>query len=160
MLFLFAAQATAYATSWSTHAPLRAMPRVARAVPLQLLADITYDEVAVAVDKAENLWAAAMDARQKADELSEQAEVASTDFADQAGDTATKMDASEKFSLSMLGDARVAMEKSGDVQQLLADAVEAAEKAEAAEQEAEAALQASEKLLEAFEAAEGEDDEE
>lgn len=159
MLFLLTAQAAAYAMSWSSSPPQRVMPRVARVVPLQLLADITYEQVSAAVDKAENLWAAAMDARQRADELSEQAEASSSEFAEQADDAAVKMDESEKFSVSMLGDARAAMDKSVSVQQLLADAVEATEKAEQLEQEAEAALKVSEELLDAFEAAEGEDDE-
>jgi hypothetical protein len=60
---------------------------------------------------------------------------------------AGQLEESSKFSLSMLGDARAAMDSAIDVQRLIAEAVAATEEADRLEEEADAALQASEEAL-------------
>ena len=110
---------------------------------------VTADDVAAAIENAEALWAVALAARERANALSAEAEELSNEAATQTGAATAKL--GDKFSLSMLGDARIAMDSAMEVQRLLSEAVDAAEEADRCELEAEAALQASEAALEQHE---------
>ena len=112
---------------------------------------VTADDVEIAVEKAEKLWADALAAREKAETLAVQAE----ELASQSEtSTTTAKDALEDstgvktFKLSMLGDAQAAMDVSIRAGEILADAYDAAEEAERLEALAEEALVASEEAIE------------
>ena len=112
---------------------------------------VTADDVELAVEKAEKLWAEALAAREKAEALAVKAE----ELANQSEmSTSSAKDALEdstgatKFKLSMLGDAQAAMDVSIRAGEVLADAYDAAEEAERLEALAEAALTASEDAIE------------
>ena len=78
-------------------------------------------------------------------DLADEMASASAETADKAAAT---LDDSNKFKLSMIGDAKSAMDASLDAGKVLADAVEAGEEAERLEALAEAALVEMEGLLE------------
>ena len=110
---------------------------------------VTEDDVEIAVEVAEKLWAEALTARETADRLSSEAEnlceageVGATAAAESMGGEAVK------FKLSMLGDAQAAMSASLDAGKILSDAFEANEEADKLEELAEAALAASERAIE------------
>ena len=109
---------------------------------------VTERMVEAAVKEAEDMWDAALRARQKADRLSEEAESTAEASAAESVDASAKLDESTKFSMSMLGSARTAMGSSLKATNLVADAVEAAAKADKLEEAAEEALLKSEQLLE------------
>ena len=108
---------------------------------------VTYEQVRSAVEAAEELWGRALAAREKADELSEEAERLSDEAVQKTEESTNQVATSSKFSLSMIGDARAAMDTSIEVQRLLGEAVKAATIADQLEVDAEAALQASEEAL-------------
>ena len=112
---------------------------------------VTADDVELAVEKAEKLWAEALAAREKAEalavkaeELANQSEMSTSS----AKDTLEDSTGATKFKLSMLGDAQAAMDVSIRAGEVLADAYDAAEEAERLELRAEAALTASEDAIE------------
>ena len=112
---------------------------------------VTADDVEMAVEKAEKLWADALAAREKAEALAVEAEELATQS---ETSTATAKDAledgavAETFKLSMLGDAQAAMDVSIRAGEVLANAYDAAEEAERLEILAEEALAASEEAIE------------
>eukprot|EP00310_Coccolithus_braarudii_P012321 CAMPEP_0183350826 /NCGR_PEP_ID=MMETSP0164_2-20130417/21201_1 /TAXON_ID=221442 /ORGANISM="Coccolithus pelagicus ssp braarudi, Strain PLY182g" /LENGTH=148 /DNA_ID=CAMNT_0025522829 /DNA_START=65 /DNA_END=511 /DNA_ORIENTATION=- len=109
---------------------------------------VTEDDVEAAVELAEQLWAEALKARERADCLSEKA-AEQAELAQASAEEATaSMDSATTFRLSMLGDARIAMDSQLNAGSLLSEAVEAAEAAELFEAKAEEALTASEKAIE------------
>jgi len=113
---------------------------------------VTEDMAIAAVERAEALWAEALAAREKANELSVEAEELSEATAKETEGMNEKMSGEgTKFSLSMIGDARVAMDTAIDAQKLISDAVAAAELADQLEEDAEIALQVSEAILEEHE---------
>lgn len=109
---------------------------------------VTEDMAVAAIEKAEALWAEALAARQKADALSAEAEELSAATAEESEGMNEKLSGEgTKFSLSMIGDARVVMDTAIDAQKLITDAVAAAELADQLEADAEVALQVSEAML-------------
>ena len=89
------------------------------------------------IEKAEALWAEALAARQKADALSAEAEELSAETAVESEGMNEKLSGEgTKFSLSMIGDARVVMDTAIDAQKLITDAVAAAELADQLEADA------------------------
>ena len=128
------------------------MQRAAAAVACADKAKVTEDMAVAAVEKAEALWADALAAREKANALSVEAEELSESTAKETEGMNEKMSGEgTKFSLSMIGDARVAMDTAIDAQKLISDAVAAAELADQLEEDAEIALQVSEAILEEHE---------
>ena len=135
------------------------LPGIAPVAPLQRAAlcacaekpkkDLVTEDMAVAaIEKAEALWAEALAARQKADALSAEAEELSAETAVESEGMNEKLSGEgTKFSLSMIGDARVVMDTAIDAQKLITDAVAAAELADQLEADAEIALQVSEAML-------------
>ena len=135
------------------------LPGIALVAPLQRAAavlcaekpkkDLVTEDMAVAaIEKAEALWAEALAARQKADALSAEAEELSAATAEESEGMNEKLSGEgTKFSLSMIGDARVVMDTAIDAQKLITDAVAAAELADQLESDAEIALQVSEAML-------------
>ena len=135
------------------------LPGIALVAPLQRAAicacaekpkkDLVTEDMAVAaIEKAEALWAEALAARQKADALSAEAEELSAETAVESEGMNEKLSGEgTKFSLSMIGDARVVMDTAIDAQKLITDAVAAAELADQLEADAEIALQVSEAML-------------
>mmetsp|Transcript_26241 Transcript_26241/g.43487 ORF Transcript_26241/g.43487 Transcript_26241/m.43487 type:complete len:172 (+) Transcript_26241:40-555(+) len=111
---------------------------------------ITQDDVEIAVKKAENLWEQAMKAREEADCLSEQAAREAEAASLVSEQASAQIDAASKFSLSILGNARNAMDASLDAGQKLAAAVEATERADMVEAAAELALRDSELAIEQY----------
>ena len=123
-----------------------------RAAAFACEAKVTEDMAVAAVEKAEALWAEALAAREKANALSVEAEELSDSTAAQTEGMNEQMSGeSTKFSLSMLGDARVAMDTAIDAQKLISEAVAAAELADQLEEDADFALQLSEAVLEQHE---------
>mmetsp|Transcript_11967 Transcript_11967/g.24322 ORF Transcript_11967/g.24322 Transcript_11967/m.24322 type:complete len:172 (-) Transcript_11967:63-578(-) len=113
---------------------------------------VTEGMAVAAVERAEELWAKAIAAREKANALSAEAAELSDTTATQTEGMHKKLSGeSTKFSLSMLGDARIAMDTAMDAQKLIAEAVAAAELADQLEENAEVALQVSEAVLEQYE---------
>lgn len=113
---------------------------------------VTEDMAVAAVERAEALWAEALAAREKANELSVEAEELSDATAKETEGMNEKMSGEgTKFSLSMIGDARVAMDSAIDAQKLISDAVAAAELADQLEEDAEIALQVSEAIIKEYE---------
>ena len=113
---------------------------------------VTEDMAIAAVERAEALWAEALAAREKANELSVEAEELSEATAKETEGMNEKMSGEgTKFSLSMIGDARVAMDTAIDAQKLISDAVAAAELADQLEENAEIALQVSEAIIKEYE---------
>ena len=113
---------------------------------------VTEDMAVAAVERAEALWAEALAAREKANELSVEAEELSDATAKETEGMNEKMSGEgTKFSLSMIGDARVAMDTAIDAQKLISDAVAAAELADQLEENAEIALQVSEAIIKEYE---------
>ena len=113
---------------------------------------VTEDMAVAAVERAEALWAEALAAREKANELSVEAEELSEATAKETEGMNEKMSGEgTKFSLSMIGDARVAMDTAIDAQKLISDAVAAAELADQLEEDAEIALQVSEAIIKEYE---------
>ena len=112
---------------------------------------VTADDVELAVEVAEKLWAEALEAREKADKLATDAEemtVATESDTAAAAKSVGSVEAATKLNLSMLGDAQKAMSASLEVGEVLADAFDADEEASRLEELAEAALAASEKAIE------------
>jgi len=113
---------------------------------------VTEDMAVAAVERAEALWAEALAAREKANELSLEAEEISETTAKETEGMNEKLSGEGvKFSLSMIGDARVAMDTAIDAQKLISDAVAAAELADQLEEDAEIALQVSEEIIKEYE---------
>ena len=123
---------------------------VGRHVP-QIAFKLTADELELAVEKAENLWAEALAAREKAEKLSGDAEEAANESAATAEAASETIDGAEKFKLSMIGDAQKASSMALDAGSLLAEAVEASEEAERLEGLAEAALASVEAAMQELE---------
>eukprot|EP00591_Stephanopyxis_turris_P002576 CAMPEP_0195518264 /NCGR_PEP_ID=MMETSP0794_2-20130614/12648_1 /TAXON_ID=515487 /ORGANISM="Stephanopyxis turris, Strain CCMP 815" /LENGTH=134 /DNA_ID=CAMNT_0040647203 /DNA_START=182 /DNA_END=586 /DNA_ORIENTATION=+ len=110
---------------------------------LKLVSD---EDVLAAVENAENLWAVALEARKKADALSEEAETGASASADLADEATTKLK-SKKFGLAQIAAARMAMDSSLDLGNLMDRALDAADEADRLEVIAEEALLESEKAL-------------
>lgn len=111
------------------------------------VAKVTSEDVEEACEKAERLWAEALEARKLADERSIEADNIASAAADASKEQSETLDAASKFNLALLSGASEAMNSSLEAGQALSDAVEAAEAAEKLELLAEAALQETEKLL-------------
>jgi hypothetical protein len=135
---------------WSPPASYAASVAPALPSPARVLAwmKVTADDVEIAVETAERLWAEALEAREKAERLSEEAETMAGESEAAMSDTASSIDDASKFKLSMLGEAQQAQQASLDAGSILADALEAVEEADELEALAEAALVASEKAIE------------
>jgi len=111
------------------------------------VAVVTEDDVETAVQAAEDSWADALKARKLAETKALEAEEAADAAGVSSEAVSNELNAASKFSLSMLGDAKGAMDSSLDATALLSEAVEAAEEADRLEEIAEAALAASELAL-------------
>ena len=109
---------------------------------------VTADDVEMAVEKCENLWADALAARKKVEELSTEAEELAESSAALGEETSKVVDAAEKFKFSMVGDVKAASDAALDANAMLANAVEASEEAERLEGLAEAALVEMEAAIE------------
>ncbi|KAL1521764.1 hypothetical protein AB1Y20_021418 [Prymnesium parvum] len=133
----------------SLHGPHRLKPHALRPPELvargwrnipSIVALVSEDDVEAAVEKAEKLWAQALEARKRADRLSNEAESVAEEVSLSAQQQTEKLDNTSKFSLSLLQDAQSTIDASLEVGQLVSQAVDAAEEAEQLEREAEAAL--------------------
>jgi hypothetical protein len=147
-LVVLAGVATAHGAFCPTMAPAR--PGATQLRATRILSLVTADDVEAAVQAAEKLWEEALAAREKADSLSAEGEALATE-ADAASSTATSslnaIETNNKFSLSAIADASLAMNTNFNAGSLLAQAVDATEEAEQLEALAQAALDKSEELL-------------
>ena len=147
MLLLLSLHSATALSSLNTPLSLRAPPTPRLPAPTL---KTTESDVEEAVEVAERLWAKALEAREKADELAERAASLAERAQENAAQATESMEGGGKLSLSMLGDAQIAMTGSLDAGSLLSEAVDAAEAAEALEAEAEEALKASERAIERY----------
>ena len=108
---------------------------------------VTADDVEIAVEKCEKLWADALAAREKMDEISTEAESLAEESAASGEEAAAAVDGSDKFKLSMLGDMKAATDKNLDANSVLGDAVAAMEEADRLEALAEVAMEEMEAAI-------------
>ena len=153
LLLVAALVVGARAYCFSPAAARAVVMRSARSAILCLAAEEEDEELEKAVAKAEKLWSLALAARQRADRLSSEAEALAEEVSSAASEEASRLKGLEgagggqRFSLSMLSNAKSQLDSSLDAGQLLSAAVEAAEEAEIAEALAEEALAAVEAEL-------------
>lgn len=149
LVLLHSSPCAPFAASFSTaRVPLQASrtetPRRAAAV----FCLVTADDVEMAVEKAERLWADALAAHEKAEALSSEAESLAESSAKVAEDASAAVDQSPTFKLSMLGDLQSASNDALDANAVLSDAVDAAEEANRLQLVAEAATTDMEATIE------------
>ena len=106
----------------------------------------TEEDVIKLVEKAEELWAKAYEARKAANELSDQAETMGISAEKSATDANQMLQSS--ISIAKIGDAQVAQNLSLDLGNLLERVEEAEKHADEIELQAENALKESEEALE------------
>ena len=109
---------------------------------------MTADDVEIAVEKCEKLWADALDARKTVEKLSTEAAELAEASAAESEEASAKVDASDKFKLSMLGDVKAATDANLNANAVLSDAIAAEEEATRLEALAEAALVEMEAAIE------------
>ena len=112
----------------------------------QALAAVTEEQVIQQVDKAEEAWAKALEARKEANALSDKAEETS----EAAAEVAREADAAMKegaISLEKIAKADRATSSNLDASSMLSRAMQAAEEADRLEEIAEEALAKSEEML-------------
>ena len=123
-----------------------AMQRSARGIlatpclPHALFLLVTADDVEMAVEKCEALWADALAAREAVEKLSTEADELAEASAASAEETSAAIDGADVFKLSMMGDLKAASDATLDANKMLSDAVDAAEEAERIESLAELAM--------------------
>ena len=113
----------------------------------QALAAVTEEQVIQQVDRAEEAWAQALEARKEANALSDRAE----ENAEAAAEVAREADAAMKegsISLEKIAKADQATSSNLDASSILSRAMQAAEEADRLEEIAEEALAKSEEMLE------------
>ena len=113
----------------------------------QALAAVTEEQVIQQVDRAEEAWAQALEARKEANALSDRAE----ENAEAAAEVAREADAAMKegaISLEKIAKADQATSSNLDASSILSRALQAAEEADRLEEIAEEALAKSEEMLE------------
>ena len=111
------------------------------------LAAVTEEQVIQQVDRAEEAWAQALEARKEANALSDRAE----ENAEAAAEVAREADAAMKegaISLEKIAKADQATSSNLDASSILSRALQAAEEADRLEEIAEEALAKSEEMLE------------
>lgn len=111
-----------------------------------ILSLVTEDEVIAAVEESENLWENALEARKKANALSEEAEQVGEAAADAAVASADELK-KNVMGADQIANAEIAMNSSIDAGGALDVAVAASEEADKLEALAEQALEKSEELL-------------
>uniref|UniRef100_A0A6U0G547 Uncharacterized protein n=1 Tax=Helicotheca tamesis TaxID=374047 RepID=A0A6U0G547_9STRA len=111
---------------------------------------VTEEDVIAAVEKAEDLWADALEARKKANKLSEEAEGGATSASESADEAmgALQIKSGGTFGMSNVETAKSALNKALDAGSKVDEALKATEEADRLEKLAEEALEASEKALE------------
>ena len=106
----------------------------------------TEEDVIKLVEKAEQLWAQAYEARKSANDLSEKAETLGINAEQSASDAQAQLQSS--VSVAKIGEAQLAQNLSLDLGNLLEKVQEAEKMADEIEGRAEEALKASEEALE------------
>jgi len=107
---------------------------------------VTEEDVIALVEKAEDLWAKAYEARQAANKLSEKAEAIGLDAEVSTSDATEAL--KQSISVEKVADATTAQNLSLDLGYQLEEALKAQEEADEIELRAEKALAASEAALE------------
>jgi hypothetical protein len=110
---------------------------------------VTAEDVEIAVEKCERLWADVMEARKKVEQLSNEAEELTEASEKQSAEANAKVEASDTFKLSMLGDMKAATDSQLNANAMIGEAFEAAEEAERLEALAEAAMAEMDAAIEA-----------
>jgi len=108
---------------------------------------VTREEAETAIEMAEALAAEALQARQEANELADEAERKSLLAADESEGAASQLDRADKFGLSLLSASTMAQRTSLDAGALIAEAVEASERADQLDVESASALAQAEELI-------------
>ena len=114
--------------------------------PITALYLVTEEDVIALVEKAEDLWAKAYEARQAANKLSEKAEAIGLDAEVSTSDATEAL--KQSISVEKVADATTAQNLSLDLGYQLEEALKAQEEADEIEMRAEKALAASEAALE------------
>lgn len=120
-------------------------PRFATSTFLSL---VTEDDVLEAVEKAEALWAEALEARKTANTLSDRAEEEAEAAAETSQQVAEMYTTMKSISLEKIAEADAATKSSIDASSTVGDALDASDHADHLEDSAEEALKLSEQNLE------------
>ena len=124
-LVVFACSLPAFLLPTTLRSPVAVVPATFRHYTrCSVSALVTEEEVELAVQKAEDSWAAALAAREKAEKLSIDAEEAAEDAGTSSEAVSDELNASTKFSLAMLSGASSSMDKSLEATRLLGEAVQ------------------------------------
>ena len=144
--WLVALTALAWAPSLPRGAGLLS-PRLGALAMVDAEGRVTRSEAEAAIEKAEALAAEALSAREEANQLAEQAERQSRTAADESESAANKLEGANTFSLSLLTASTAAQKASLDAGALIAEAVEASERADQLDLESAEALELAEELI-------------
>jgi len=141
--------ALAFSGGYCFVAPSRMPIRsAAHAISQHINCLVTADDVELAVEKCEKLWADALAARKQVEELSNEAEELAEASALSSEEASATIDDSPKFKLSMIGDLKAVTDANLNANAVLSDAIEVMEEAELLERQAEAALVEMEEAIE------------